>query len=78
MQLHRMLTVCLQINSLQNTYIEYKSKNQLYGNSAFFLVKRYPATDKISIGSLSQWKEFISIGDTENVSFSKEFWFQFC
>ncbi|KAH8556407.1 hypothetical protein BGW37DRAFT_536498 [Umbelopsis sp. PMI_123] len=56
-----------EINSLQNAYIEYKSKNQLYGNSAFFLVKRYAATDKISIGSLSQWKEFISIGDTENV-----------
>ncbi|KAI9287037.1 hypothetical protein BC943DRAFT_320536 [Umbelopsis sp. AD052] len=57
----------IEIDSLQETYMEYKSQNQADGNSAFFLVKRYPAADKLSVGSLAQWKEFISSGDTENV-----------
>ncbi|CAO3677279.1 unnamed protein product [Umbelopsis ramanniana] len=57
----------IEIKSLQETYLEYKSQNQVDGNSAFFLVKRYPSADKISIGNLAQWKEFISNGDIENV-----------
>lgn len=57
-----------QMESLQYEYSIYNSKNHKIANSGFFLVKRHPTSDKISIGTLSQWTEFTKDSDSNDVS----------
>jgi hypothetical protein len=58
----------VQMESLQAEYSKYKSSHQQGGNSGFCLIKRYPTSDRIDIGTLSQWSEFSKDTAIHNVS----------